>query len=220
MFPNWAKNILFLLVFMISSLVLVIIIDGLLSGTDLTPLNTVIEQTVTHMRTPFLTTFFIFITRLGDPFVLSFATALISILLVVRGRHYDAVLFITSLLISVILLLVLKNTFQIARPSYNIINTSEWSFPSGHVTVTTAFFFLLVYSFFGYMKTLRGKIILVAGSFIGAILIWFSRLYLGAHWALDILGGIALGLLSVSFTILAFNILIEGRRSLKSRMHL
>ena len=74
MFPNWAKNILFLLVYMISGLVLVVIIEGLLSGTELTPLNTVIERAVVHMRTPFLTTILVAVTRLGDPFFLSSMT--------------------------------------------------------------------------------------------------------------------------------------------------
>lgn len=220
MSPNWAKNILFLLVFMISGLILVIIIDGLRSGTDLTPLNNVIEQLVTQMRTPFLTSLIVFITRLGDPFVLSFATALIAVLLTVRGRHYDAALFVVSLLISVVLLIILKNTFQIPRPGYDIINASGWSFPSGHATVATAFFFMLAYSFLGYMKTIKTKTILVLGSCVGALLICFSRLYLGAHWALDILAGIALGLLSVSFAIFVFGFFIEGRRSLKDRINL
>lgn len=220
MFPNWAKNILFLIVFMISGLVLVIIIDGLLSGTDLTPLNNVIEQTVTHIRTPFLTTILVLITRLGDPFILSFASVLIAVLLVIRGRQYDAILFIASVLIAIISLVVLKNTFQVVRPSYDLLNVEGWSFPSGHATVATAFFFMLVHSFFGKMKTVKNKIILVTSSILAALLIYFSRLYLGAHWALDILAGIALGLLSVSFTVLIFGILIEGRRSLKSRINL
>jgi len=50
MFPTWAKNILFLLVYMISGLILVIIIEDLLSGTQLLPLNTAIESAVVgHM---------------------------------------------------------------------------------------------------------------------------------------------------------------------------
>ncbi|MDP3875059.1 MAG: phosphatase PAP2 family protein, partial [bacterium] len=93
-----------------------------------------------------------------------------------------------------------------------------WSFPSGHATVATAFFFMLALSFFSRMKTLKGKIALVAGSILAAILIYFSRLYLGAHWTLDILAGIALGLLSVSFTVLIFGVFIEGRRSLRNRI--
>ncbi|MDZ4205649.1 MAG: phosphatase PAP2 family protein [Patescibacteria group bacterium] len=218
MFPNWAKNILFLLVYMISGLVLVIIIEGLMTGTELIPLNIIIERAVVHIRTPFLTTILVAVTRLGDPFFLSSATALIALLLVMRGRHYDAVLFVVALVVTVISLAVLKNTFQIVRPGSEIYRADGWSFPSGHATVATAFFFMLALSFFSRMKTLKGKIALVAGSILAAILIYFSRLYLGAHWTLDILAGIALGLLSVSFTVLIFSVFIEDKRSLRNRI--
>lgn len=221
MFPNWAKNILFLLVYMISGLVLVIIIEGLLSGAELIPLNTAIERVVVHTRTPFLTTILVAVTRLGNPFMLSSATALIAALLIMRGRRYDAALFVVSMIISVVSLTVLKNTFQITRPGSEIVDVngwSLWSFPSGHATVATTFFFMLAYSFFGKTKTLRGKTVLVLSSVFAATLICFSRLYLGAHWTLDILAGIALGLLSVSFTVLLFNIFIENRRPLRNRI--
>ena len=218
MFPNWAKNILFLLVYMISGLVLVIIIEGLLSGTELIPLNTVIERAVVQMRTPFLTTILVTVTRLGNPFALSSAAALIAALLVIRGRSYDAALFIVALMVAIVSLTVLKNTFQITRPGSEIVDVNGWSFPSGHATVATAFFFMLAHSLFGRMKTTGSRVALVLGSIFGVALICFSRLYLGAHWTLDILAGIALGLLSVSFTVLLFNVFIENRRSLRNRI--
>lgn len=220
MFPNWAKNILFLLVYMISGLVLVIIIEGLLSGAELIPLNTAIERVVAHIRTPSLTTILVFVTRLGSPFILSSATALIAILLVMRGRRYDAALFVATMIIAIVSLTVLKNTFQIKRPGSELVDVSGWSFPSGHATVATTFFFMLAYSFFSKIKTLRGKSALILGSVLAAALICFSRLYLGAHWTLDILAGIALGLLSVSFTVLLFSIFIENRRPLRNRISL
>ena len=220
MFPNWAKNILFLLVYMISGLVLVIIIEGLLSGNELIPLNTAIEQVVAYMRTPFLTNIFVAVTRLGDPFTLSSVTALIAALLFIKGRSYDAVLFIVTLVVAVISLTVLKNTFQITRPNSAIFSTDGWSFPSGHATVATAFFFMLAHSFFDKMKTVGNKVILILGSIFGAGLICFSRLYLGAHWMLDILAGIALGLLSVSLTVLLFNVFVGDRRSIIRRINL
>src|SRR3989338_918425 len=210
MFPNWAKNILFLLVYMISGLVLVIIIEGLLSGTELIPLNTTIEQEVVRVRTPFLTTILVTVTRLSDPFILSSAAALIAVLLIMRSRYYDAVLFIVTLMVAIVSLTVLKNTFQVARPGSELIDVSGWSFPSGRSTVATAFFFMLAYSFFGRMRTYISKTMLILGSILGVTLISFSRLYLGAHWTLYILAGIALGLLSVSFTGLIFNVFIEG----------
>ena len=220
MFPDWAKNILFLLVYMISGLVLVIIIEGLLSGTELIPLNTVIERVVVQIRTPFVTTFMVAVTRMGGPFILTSASAFIAVILFVRGRRYDATLFITAMVVAVISLTVLKNTFQIARPGLEIVEVNGWSFPSGHVTVATAFFFMLAHSFFGKMKTTGGKVTLILGSIFAAALVCFSRLYLGAHWTLDILAGIALGLLSVSFTVLMFNVFIGDKRSLRGRVNM
>lgn len=218
MFPNWAKNILFLLVYMISGLVLVVIIEGLLSGTELTPLNIVIEQVVVHVRTPLLTTFLVFVTRLGSPSILLSVAVFIVALLVTRGRSYDAVLFIATLIVTVVSLAVLKNTFQITRPGSEIIDVSGWSFPSGHATVATAFFFMISYSFFNRMKTFVGKTVLIFGSILATVLIGFSRLYLGAHWTLDILAGVALGLLSVSFTVLIFSVFVGDKRSLRNRI--
>ena len=96
MVPNWAKNILFLLVYMISGLVLVIIIEGLLSGSDLTPLNTVVEQVVVHMRTPLVTTFLVWVTRIGNPFILSCVALFLAILLILKKHIYDAALFLVE----------------------------------------------------------------------------------------------------------------------------
>jgi len=219
MFPNWAKNILFLLVYMISGLVLVVIIEGLLSGTELTPLNTAIEQIVAHLRTPLLTTFLVVVTRLGNPAILLSAAALVVIILTVRGRTYDAILFAVTLGVAVISLTVLKDTFKVVRPGSPLLDVDGWSFPSGHTTVATTFFFMLAYSFFDKMKTFVGKTALILGCVFVAILISFSRLYLGAHWVLDILAGIALGFLSVSFTVLIFSVFIGDRRSFRNKLN-
>lgn len=220
MFPNWAKNILFLLVFMIAGLVLAIIIEGLSSGTELIPLNTAIEQLVTRMRAPFLTNFFVFVTNAGNPFILSAATVIASIFLAMKKRLYDAVVFLTVMAIAVTALAVFKHTFQITRPDSGIVDVGGWSFPSGHATIAVTFFFMLVLTFFSRMKTLKGKTALIASSIIGALLVCFSRLYLGAHWTLDILAGLALGLLSVSFTMLMFGVFLENRQSLRARIGL
>lgn len=213
MFPSWAKNILFLLVAMLSGLTLVLVIEGLLSGTELLPFNTAVEAFMIQLRSPFLTDFFVVITKVGSPFIFTFASILIAVLLFVRKNIFEAILLVLTMAISLVALTVLKDTFQVARPLNELINTSGWSFPSGHATTATTFFFILSYIFFNKVKTTPGKINLVLGSILGVILVSVSRLYLGAHWALDVLGGISLGLLSVSLTVIAFNLIFEHRRS-------
>ncbi len=208
---NWAKNFLFLIVYILSGGTLVLIIDGLLTGTELTPFNTAIETVLVEMRTPFLTNLMVFITNIGSPFFLACISVVLSILLILKKNTYDALLFLVSLTVSILSFTILKNTFQITRPGIDLINFSGWSFPSGHATVATAFFFILAHAFFDKVEGGWGKFNLILGSIFGAALISFSRLYLGAHWALDILAGIALGFLSVSFTMLMFNIFLEER---------
>ena len=218
MTPSWAKNIVFLLIYMISGLVLVIIIEGLVSGTELTPLNTAIESIVSYFRTPIITTLIVFATKIGTPSVFLSATALISILLVMRGRYYDAALFAVALMLAVVSLSVLKNTFQIVRPGTDLIDVDGWSFPSGHATVATAFFFMISYTFFSKVKTPLKKTLLISGSVVATLLVCFSRLYLGAHWTLDVLAGVALGFWATSFAALIFGIFVENRRSLKNTL--
>lgn len=215
MFPIWAKNILFLLVYMISGLILAIIIEDLLSGTDLQPLNTAIESAVAAMRTPFLTSFMVFITKVANPFLFSCIAILLAVYLILKKNLYDAALFLTALIVTVVSLTMLKNLLQITRPASDIYQIAGWSFPSGHTTVATAFFFLLAYIFFGKVGGTKGKTLLVGGSVLGIFLTALSRLYLGAHWTLDIMAGIALGLLTVSFTVLLFNIFLGENRSMR-----
>jgi undecaprenyl-diphosphatase len=205
---------------MLSGLVLVVIIEGLISGNELIPLNTAIERVVVLMRTPFLTTFFVVITKVGNPFILSCLAAFASAILLMKGKNYDAILFILAMIVAVVSLVVLKETFQIVRPGSDLTESNGWSFPSGHATVATAFFFMLILTFFKRIKGFMGKALLISGSVIGIVLVCFSRLYLGAHWALDIIAGIALGLSSVSFVVLIFNVFIGERWSLRDRLDL
>lgn len=212
LFRNWAKSFLFLLVYILSGLALLVIIDGLMTGSALEPFNIAVEQMVSHLRTPFLTTLMLAITNVGSPFILSILAILISIIIVINRDTYDTLLFMVSITFSIISFTVLKGMIHLPRPTGSLVNISSWSFPSGHSTVATAFFFSIAYTFFGKIKTSLGKVLLVSFSISAVILISISRIYLGAHYALDVLGGIALGLLSVSLTVLAFNIFLEEKR--------
>ncbi|MES2214341.1 MAG: phosphatase PAP2 family protein [Patescibacteria group bacterium] len=217
LFKNWAKNLLFLLVYIFSGISLITIIEGVMTGTELTPFNTAAEEVVRHFRTPFLTNFMVVVTNVGSPFFLSIAAIFLAIFIVLHKDTYDALLYIVSMILALISFTLLKNLLHLPRPEGGLMHLLSWSFPSGHATAATAFFFATAYSFFDRFKSPLWKTVLVALSITGAGLVCFSRLYLGVHSALDILAGISLGLLCVSFTVLVFNIFLEERRSLRRR---
>lgn len=207
------KNILFLLVAVFSGLTLVVITAGVSSASaGLTPFDTGIEAVLTHIRTPFLTSIMLFVTNVGSPFMLSMIAIILAIILVLKRDTYDTLLYIVSILLSIISFVMVKNALHIPRPSQSLIaELSGWSFPSGHATVATAFFFVTGYSFWKWPKSWFGKTALLVLCIAAPALIAFSRIYLVAHFALDVLAGISLGLLSVSVTVLIFNIFLSER---------
>lgn len=211
-FGRIIKNTFFLLIAIFSGGALALITVGVTSGTELNPFNTAIEDVVVHLRTPYLTSVMLFITNIGSPFVLTILATLLAIVLLLRRDTYDALLYIVSVFISIVSFIVLKNIFHIARPEGSIIaDLSSWTYPSGHATVATAFFFATGYSFFDHFKNWMGRMTLVFVCVAGAVIISLTRIYLGAHFTLDVLAGTALGLLSVSLTLLVFNLFLSER---------
>lgn len=83
------------------------------------------------------------------------------------------------------------------RPSQNLVEVfkklANFSFPSGHVMFYTAFLGFLLYLSYRLLKPSWKRtilMILLAGLII---LVGPSRVYLGEHWASDVLGGYILG---------------------------
>jgi undecaprenyl-diphosphatase len=102
---------------------------------------------------------------------------------------------ISGLISSVIKMLV--NRPRPTAASVRIVQkANEQSFPSGHVLFYIVYFgFLIVLTY--HLKTIP-KMIRSAVAAFSALLISaipFSRIYLGAHWFTDVLGGFLLGML-------------------------
>ena len=211
---DWGRNLIFLIVYIISGLSLVVIMDSLMTGAALDPINILVEKLTLPVRTPTLTLFMLVVTNVGSPFVLSFLTLLIAILIVIHKDTYDTLLFLAAISLSSISCSILKSMISLPRPTYGIVELASWSFPSAHATIATAFFFSLAYAYFDKFKKAWVRACLVIFSISSVILICLSRIYLGVHYTVDVIGGIALGLMTVSFIILVFNIFLAERKDL------
>jgi undecaprenyl-diphosphatase len=89
---------------------------------------------------------------------------------------------------------ILKLVFHRARPALErLVEVTGYSYPSGHATTAAAFFgALAVLAATGMKSRLRWA--LAALSVMMALLVGWSRVYLGVHYASDVLGGIFVGL--------------------------
>ncbi|WP_413512691.1 phosphatase PAP2 family protein [Myroides odoratus] len=112
-----------------------------------------------------------------------------------------------------LLIVGMKNISNRPRPTSDLVRVMEpfrfQSFPSSHVFSYTLFFGLLLVfmcSIKSITKSLRITLGVVSGFFL--VLISPSRIYLGAHWFTDTLGGVLFGslvLLPLSFFYFKIN---------------
>ena len=93
---------------------------------------------------------------------------------------------------------IVKNIVQMPRPydlgvvkPLRIETATSYSFPSGHTQSATSFWA-------GSMIILKTRASIILGSVI-ILLTALSRLYLGVHWPMDVLGGIGFGLICLYF---------------------
>lgn len=88
------------------------------------------------------------------------------------------------------------------------------AFPSGHATQTVAFYSLLAI-IAGAGRSPRVKLALCSAAVFVALVVGFSRIYLGAHWLTDVLGGYALGALWAA-VVVVIAMLVASRSSRES----
>jgi undecaprenyl-diphosphatase len=92
------------------------------------------------------------------------------------------------------------------RPTLALVHVSgDWareSFPSGHVTFYVCFFGFLFFVAYALLRrgTLARRITLALAA-LPVLLIGCSRVYLGAHWASDVLGAYLLSGIWLAFTL-------------------
>jgi len=94
---------------------------------------------------------------------------------------------------------LLKILIGRARPE-----EASMGFPSGHATAAAAFFGAVIYLAAALPR--RSRIIVRAASLVLVVLVALARIVLRAHWPVDTLAGIALGLALASLATLLADI--------------
>lgn len=141
---------------------------------------------------PVLTSIVKVITHIGDPGVVIAFCLLLFIL--PKPRRTIALPVSVTLIISSVLNIALKNMFTRERPDIlSLINETNYSFPSGHAMNNAALYTILILYILKYIKKNPLKITLTVLCIVIATAIGLSRVYLGVHYAGDVLAGWLIG---------------------------
>ncbi len=126
-------------------------------------------------------------------------------LLYFYGFHWEAIMGVFVAAFELAVNALVKAGVHRLRPSASLVHVvaalNSFSFPSGHVMFYTAFFGFNWFLAYTLLKksALRTSLLIVFGVLI--LFVGISRVYLGEHWASDVVGAYALGILVLAVMI-------------------
>jgi undecaprenyl-diphosphatase len=158
-------------------------------------MDSAILLAVAKRRTPWLTTTAVDVTALGSiTLVVLFSAFTLVVLLVLRDR-LGALQLLAASAGAGVLTLVTKNIIERVRPeeAQQLIVVSGYSYPSGHSVSTSALYLTIAIIAGHYVQHsgARAAIFLAVSAVL--IIVGSSRVYLGVHYATDVVSGISLG---------------------------
>jgi undecaprenyl-diphosphatase len=133
------------------------------------------------------------VTALGSAPVVTLIALLVAAYVVVAGRPgiVRALLWTPA---SFLVSMALKLLFHHPRPTEALIAIPDsYSFPSGHAVAASALYITLALVASATERRARPRRLLLAGGVIVALLVAWSRVYLGVHYFTDVVGGLLLG---------------------------
>ncbi|KAF0191687.1 MAG: membrane-associated protein [Gammaproteobacteria bacterium] len=174
-----------------------------LGGDSITRVNTMVFHFFEGLRTPFADGIMVAVSQLSSSRVN--VPVFIAVLgwLAWQRRWLAAGHWMGAVIFGTLMASAMKALLHVERPPTLYAEIADYAFPSGHATMS-----VVIYGFLAVMIAreragpVRWLPYVAAGSWVAMVAL--SRLYLGAHWLTDVLGGIALGLAWVALLGIAY----------------
>jgi membrane protein DedA with SNARE-associated domain/membrane-associated phospholipid phosphatase len=160
--------------------------------------------------------FFTVITFMGDKHIIIPSVIVLSLYLFYKNelrlpKYLLGITFVTSSIVWLTKYYVMR-----PRPILSSTFTEPYSFPSGHVALSTAVFTFLAFVLCHHLKPYKRSLIYKSLTCL-IVFISFSRIYICAHWLSDVIFALALGLIvSLISSILYHRIPCQTKSNIKS----
>jgi len=169
------------------------------------PIDLEITKALQSINSPIFAALMNLISWPGFPPQSFIISALVVLALYWFGFHWEAVASLFAGLFVPLVNVIVKDYVRRPRPGIDLVHVlgvlNSFSFPSGHVMFYVGFFGLMWFFVYTLLKRslLRTSLLVFLGALIA--LIGISRIYLGQHWASDVLGAYLLGTLTLVVNI-------------------
>ena len=137
---------------------------------------------------PWLTDAMLVISFIGAPSTLTAVAAVVCLILLRRRGYGKSIELITLVLGGNLLNVGLKHLIHRGRPELDpLVALTSYSFPSGHAMASTVFYGFALPCL---LADPPRRAVTVAAGILLIALVGLSRVYLGVHYASDVIGGI------------------------------
>jgi membrane-associated phospholipid phosphatase len=183
------------------------LVDDVPHGHGLAVLDHPVATFVAAHRTPGLTVVMDAVSTVGGPVGMVVLALAAGLLLGVAWRSWTPVVVMAVTAAGVIgLTLVFKAALGRARPplAQAVAAADGFGFPSGHAAAAAAVCGAAAWLCSARMRSWRARTSVWAAALVLAALVGISRVYLGVHWATDVIGGWVFGILWMAVVVSAW----------------
>lgn len=157
----------------------------------LTKLNKPVFYALQSFHNARMMKFAVLITMFGNKIIIYCTSLLIAGYLFWKKNTRAAVHLLAAIISASVIVLLCKHFIHSPRPVGLAVPLHNYSFPSGHSTLSIIFYILAGYFITARHPKLRSPILSACTTIV--FFIGLSRLYLGAHWFTDVIGAWCLG---------------------------
>jgi undecaprenyl-diphosphatase len=181
-------------------------IGWLVSQPGIPPIDTAVTNALHGLASPTLDAVMAAVTDLGSTVWLAAVVGVAAILLAVIRRPVEAAFLVVALVGSLALNDMLKSAFGRPRPGFDwAALPPEASFPSGH-SMNSFVVYVAIAMVIWRLRGRRAGISTLALAIVLFVSVGISRIYLGAHWLTDVIGGYLAGASWLLFLVAVFTV--------------